>query len=131
MIPRIARQSCASTCFVLVAMTCCLPAIAERNAATLKKGERVEAKNGFDWQPGTVVDIRDTGWVTVRLDQVDVPGNIPKEFRERIRTRPFPPDDVRRIKTAKLAKTDAVFPVRKWSDKSGKFSINARFDGTN
>ncbi len=109
-------------------MVCCVPATAQRNAIGFKKGERVEAMDGFDWKPGTVVAVAQGGWIEVRLDKVELPDGAPEEVRERFRSRPFPPNDVRRIKAGKSSETETPYPVRKWSNKSGKFNIEARLD---
>jgi hypothetical protein len=117
-------------------------------AAAFKKGDKVEAQVGGDWKSGTVTEILGGGrMVKVHLDDADAPSGLPEAARERFATRPFPIDRVRAAK-ASAANTDTPAaeegpaatptkkapapatnenPVRKWSDRSGKFSVDARF----
>jgi WD40 repeat protein len=95
------------------------------NKSQFKKGDPVEFRDGFDWKPGTVESVEDfSGWVTVRPDLPPEVG----QFRGKLPTEKVPPSDVRASKVKAPKKSTAPStPLRKWSDKSGKFSIEARY----
>ena len=98
------------------------------NKSKFKKGDRVEFRDGFDWKPGTVESVDDfSGWVSVRPDLAPEVG----QFRGKPQTENVPPMNVR-ASQAKVPKKPAMpsMPLRKWSDKSGKFSIEARYQET-
>lgn len=139
----IGRRSLAGW-FALVATGWLSFAAAELVAVTYKPGDRVEAKNGSEWKAGTVVEVNErSGRLKVRLDDINLPEQVPEQFRERMSTRSFSADNVRpaRAKTAAKAamnivekvaeKTSEPAPSRKWSDRTGKFSVDARFDSLN
>ncbi len=113
---------------VAAAILFCTTAIAQRDKATFKKGDRVEVEDGFDWKPGTVIGTdRPSGWIEVRLDQADLPDSVPKHVRERHQTRRFPADNVERSRAAAVEKPAKEEPIRKWTDRTGKFSVNAHY----
>jgi hypothetical protein len=106
-------------------------ALAEQNNANFKVGDRVEVKQFDQWKPGKVVSVdKQSGWIDVRLDESDLPASFPKEMRERARTQKFVVSDLRRAaRPATKAAAAAANPIRKWTDRSNKFSIEARFEG--
>lgn len=121
----------AAVAFVVAAVGICAPADAQRSRSKskYKEGDRVEVKDGGDWKPATVVDVDNfSGWVEASID-------APKssaQFRGTPAPRNYPPSSVRAIRAAaKVEASTPNTPVRKWSDKSGKFNIDARYDSTN
>lgn len=120
----------AAMAFVVAAVGVCTPADAQRNKSKskFKEGDRVEVKDGFDWKPATVVSVDNfSGWVEASID-------APKssaQFRGKPSAENFPPGNVRAIRAAKAEPAAPDTPVRKWSDKTGKFTIDARYDSTN
>ena len=85
-------------------------------------------KDGFDWKPATVVSVDNfSGWVEARPDATRR-GAIPRPLggEKCFRRATCGPAGERK---AAPAAPDA--PVRKWSDKTGKFSVDARYQGTN
>ncbi len=121
----------AAVSMIVVAVCFCSAADAQRNKSKYKTGDRVEVKDGFDWKPATVVSVDSfSGWVEARPDLP--PGTA--QFRGPGKGRKFPPSSVR-AGSAVLGDTTAQStpdrPMRKWSDKTGKFSIDARYQETN
>jgi len=104
-----------------------------KDRSTFKKGDEVEVREGIDWVPGVVVGVNRLGWPEVRVDDPDFRDfmqNAPAEFRERAMTRRVPPDDIRPRQTPKKEKPVESAPLRTWTDRSGKFSVDARYTGT-
>jgi hypothetical protein len=91
------------------------------------RGQKVQVKFGAETYKGEVVRVMPNGWVMVKY--ADWAGNV--------RTQPYPPDLIQRVaKTSKAAKTGQASAgdrssrkssIRTWTDKSGKFTIRARF----
>lgn len=124
-------------------------------APDLKQGDRVEVKRLGRWVSATVLSVQPrTNWVKVRLDKVEFPiEEIPQQFREQMMTETFPPDDVRiaqqdqkapsRTGTAERpqhgrpgnadpprnSRSSKVEPARKWTDRTGRFNIDASYSG--
>ena len=108
---------------VLAAAICvCTSAAAERTTSKYKKGDRIEVRDGLDWKPATVVNVDSfSGWVDASIEKVN---------GGRSEKRSFPPSSVRASRAPKpRAVPDA--PLRKWSDRSGKFSVEAKYQGLN
>lgn len=118
---------------VIVGVAFILPSVdAQTSKTKFKKGDRVEVREGIDWRTGSVVSInKDTGWVEVRLDKVDASQGIPAEFRNRMSRRSVPPDFVRLSRTQRPETPSQPYPTRKWTDRTGKFSIDACYLSTN
>lgn len=115
----------------LTTLGLCVSVRAERTQSKFKPGDRVELQEGFDWVPGTVVGIdKDSGWVKVRLDQADLPKGIPANVRSHLQVRTIPAHNVRASRTAQASAPANEMPIRKWTDRSGKFSVDARYDST-
>ncbi len=124
-------------------------ALAEQQATSYQPGDRVEVHSLNRWLPGTVVGASDgMGWVDVRLDDDphvpqarDMPEGISDELRlqfqenrGRLLTRPYRSDDVRPAKTTptrtrRQAAAQPTGELRTWTDRSGRFSVEARFTG--
>ncbi len=105
--------------------------LAEPNKSSFKVGDRVEAKDFNQWKPGQVVAVdKQIGWIDVRLDESDLPASVPKEIRDRARTRKFDASDLRRVaKPVANSAAATASPLHKWTDRSNKFSNEARFEG--
>ena len=122
-------------------------ALAEQQATSYQPGDRVEVHSLNRWLPGTVVGASDgMGWVDVRLDDDphvpqarDMPEGVSDELRlqfqenrGRLLTRPYRSDDVRPAKTTptrtrRQAAAQPTGELRTWTDRSGRFSVEARF----
>lgn len=130
---RISKSGHASTCLVVSLFVWCASALAQSDSANFKTGDRVDAMDGFNWKKATVTKV-DGSSITVRFDQVNIPvearEHMPKEMLERIRTRTLLLREVRAPKAPLAEKQFASTPTRKWSDRTGKFSIDARYAGT-
>jgi WD40 repeat protein len=101
------------------------PAIAQRDKQTFQQGDKVEVKDPFHgWKEGTVVGTSQFGRIEVRVEDPDIPLRIPKFAREQMMTRSYDPDDVRPLAEGKHS------APRTWKDRSGKFSVEASFGGT-
>jgi hypothetical protein len=100
---------------------------AQRDAPKFKAGDQVEVQDGFEWKKATVVGIDpDTGWIEARLPDSALPRGIPANMRREFGTRPYPPSDVRAVKAP--AREATAHPSRTWTDKTGKFSVEAKFE---
>lgn len=122
------------TFFLFASMlACCAAASAQSNSTTFKAGDRVEVDVGLNWTTATVIEVKRAS-ITVRLDQIDVPSEarkgMPREILERLRTRTLPLISVRAARAAQTEKRFATEPVRKWTDRTGRFSIDAQYSGT-
>ena len=119
-------------CSLLLASFRTAAVLAEQNKTNFKVGDRVEVKQFDQWKPGKVVSIDKQfgGRLEVRLDESDLPANFPKDMREHARTKNVDPSEVRRAArpAPKVAAANAN-PLRKWTDRSNKFNIEARFEG--
>jgi WD40 repeat protein len=104
------------------AICICTSSAAERSTSKYKKGDRIEVRDGFDWKPAIVVSVDNfSGWVDASIEKVN---------GGRSEKRSFPPSNVRASRAPKPRPvTDA--PLRKWNDRSGKFSVEARYQGLN
>jgi WD40 repeat protein len=114
---------------LVVTIACfCTSADAQRNRSSkYKPGDRVEVRDGFDWKPATVVSVDNfSGWVDARPDVP--PGEA--QFRGQASVEKFPPSHVRASRAAATETAAPDRPLRKWSDKSGKFSVEARYQET-
>ena len=102
------------------------PVFGQRSSSSkYAKGDRVEVEEGAEWRPGTVVSTnRRTGWIEVRLDEDDMARRVPKSMRAEMLTSDFLPSNVR-----PLANAETVTVSRTWTDRSGKFKIEAQFGG--
>ncbi|HVT29541.1 MAG TPA: SHD1 domain-containing protein [Lacipirellulaceae bacterium] len=117
------RVTAAST--VVATICLCGSSDAQREKSKYNQGDRVEVRVGFDWKPATVESIdRLSGWIEARPDLP--PGAA--QFRGPASLQTFPPSSVRPIQNAAAASPDT--PLRKWSDKTGRFSIEARYLST-
>jgi hypothetical protein len=131
-----------ATWFMIGPMVLCSTVVAQRDSAEYKVGDKVEVENGSEWMSGTVVKLVGRGGrIEVRVDDPDFPKSMPADIRERFSTRPYPPDRVRPAKASAAKKgaakakaqkpadtpTTSEKPIRKWSDRTGKFSVDARF----
>lgn len=94
-------------------------------------GDQVEVKRGREWSRGEIVGIReDWGRVIVRLEEDShLPGEMPDDIRVRFLTRPYRIEDVRAITDRKRTLKSNASRLRTWTDRTGKFSVEARFDG--
>ncbi len=115
-------------------------AVAKDNAS-LKRGDRVEVKSLGQWVQGTVLGEPDSGWVEVRLDVLGMPSpaSMPgvdtlsaeqrlrlEEAQEMMRVRRFAVDEVR-VLNAAATDPAPTGSWRTWTDRSGRFSVEARF----
>ncbi len=104
------------------------PILAEDGKARFKAGDRVEVEQFGEWQPGVVVGIDEKfGLVEVRLD--DTKGrykDMPDDVRDRFLTTRARAGNVRLAKKA-AAQPKEPQKERTWKDRSGKFSIPAKF----
>jgi hypothetical protein len=115
-----------SICLAVISI--CDRTIAQRASLPFKPGDSVEVKEGFEWKKATVVRVnRSTGWVEARLEEKDLPRGIPESMRKQLSTSSFPPDQVRMAQAPISAKATQVHSLRTWTDRSGKFSVQARF----
>src|SRR3954468_21753860 len=122
MLDRTIQRKTAGMMLAAAAICVCTSAAAERNTSKYKKGDRIEVRDGFDWKPAIVVSVDSfSGWVDASIEKVN---------GGRSEKRSFPASNVRASRTSKPRPvTDA--PLRKWSDRSGKFSVEARYQGLN
>lgn len=124
----------ASVAFFVLGLVAIGPAfcLADDGDAKYKQGDRVEVESFGEWQSGVVVGIDDRfDRIEVRLDDdKDLPKNIPARAREAFLTRKVRPEDLRRLKDAAPAKPLPPQKERTWKDRSGKFSITAKFKET-
>jgi len=128
----------------LIATLCWSAAFAVGDAKPFNVGDRVEAKDGFEWKLGTVtaIDVQ-SGLITVRIDteylepsarvaqevEERFERQVPLAMREAVRSRSLTPDQVRPTAAARAEKRYALLPSRTWTDLSGKFKIDARYGG--
>jgi WD40 repeat protein len=120
------------------------PAAAQRDDASYRPGDRVEVNAGGGWKPGTVVEAPgDSRWVEVRLDVSDIPplSSMPgmegrlseearlrmEEARELMRASRYPVEYVRALESAPTTDPTPTGAWRTWTDRSGQFSVDARF----
>ncbi len=110
---------------VVVTVCLCGSSEAQREKSKYKPGDHVEVRVGFDWKPATVESVDSfSGWIEARPDLP--PGAA--QFRGPASMQKFPPTNVRASRTAAAATPDT--PLRKWADKTGRFSIEARYLST-
>src|SRR6476661_4270985 len=103
--------------FSAMGLVICVCTNALAKAPKFKPGDKVEVQVGFDWKPAVVVSVDNfSGWVEARVDNGPGRSNRGKDS--------FPPSYVRASKQPK-PRPVADAPVRKWTDRSGKFSIDA------
>lgn len=113
--------------FVIFATAVATPAgFGQRSSSKskLSKGDRVEVLDDTNWRPGTVLSVDSRmGMIEVRMDEDedDSLSNFPQRIREMRLTRRFQANKVR-------AGTP-VGDTRTWTDRSGKFKIEAQFGG--
>jgi hypothetical protein len=121
-----------STLARLITVTCTLLAVSAGRlvfAQTPKysKGDRVEVNDVFDgWKKGTVVSTNPRmGRVEVQIDESEDEDaqDFPESMRARMLTRSYRVNQLRPLAEAKAARP------RKWTDRTGKFSVTARFGG--
>ncbi len=116
-------------------------------------GDRVEVKRGLEWARGTVTAFDGSrNRYTVRLDDDGSHANLTPEQREKRLTRNYFPSEMREVRGADTPPPvadapspstppamqgstvtippDAVGP-RTWSDKSGRFKVEATYRGMN
>jgi hypothetical protein len=118
-----AKSRLAIVSILAVGVCLCDSAFAQRNKSKFKKGDRVEVRSGLQWQPATVVGVDNfSGWVEARMDTTARTGSRGTEE--------FPPSNVRTSRQPK-PRPVAEAPLRKWTDRSGKFSVEARYEGMN
>lgn len=113
--------------FCVVAVAVCTPA-GFGQTSKFKKGDRVEVDHVGTWREGTVVGVqRGTGWIQVRMDEDDFTRRLPKRSREFHLTHDFTPSDVRLLESGGNTKPPAA--IRTWTDRTGKFKVDAQFGG--
>jgi WD40 repeat protein len=140
--------------FLVAALAaCCVGDTAQCAEATFKKGDRVEVESAGERISGTVVSIdSQSGLVEILLDrsEVPIPDDLPAGIRDQILTRVFHADRVRAIADASAAPKSrttkqgssapaaatppaatSAQPTRTWTDRTGKFSVTARFQKLN
>jgi hypothetical protein len=125
---------------VVVAIACCAvsPAMAQRSAG-YRLGDRVEVNHMGGWKKAVVVEAAKPGdWVEVKLeDDGDLPSIVPKEAREHFLRQSMPPDRVRSSRSRSIRgergaeNGKSTTASRTGSDRTGKFSVEARFDRLN
>jgi hypothetical protein len=100
-------------------------------SANFKPGDRVEAKKMGDWKPGVVLGIdKNFGSIEIQFDDDNsLPTRMPPEVRKRFLKKSVDPQDVRPLANAAPEKPAAAMPTRTWKDRTGKFNIEARFQG--
>ncbi len=114
------RVTAVSTVVVMVCL--CGSSEAQREKSKYKKGDRVEVRVGLDWKPATIESVDGfSGWIKARPDLP--PGAA--QFRGPASLQEFPPSSVRASRTVATAAPDT--PLRKWTDKTGRFSIEAHY----
>ena len=124
MYPRAIQWRIAVVSLVVGTICFCSTANAQRSKSKFKQGDRVEVRDGFDWKPATVISVDDfSGWVEARIEKTA--GSASRSGK-----RSFPPSSVRASREPK-PRPVADTPIRKWSDRSGKFSIDAKYQGMN
>lgn len=119
-------------------------------------GDRVEVKRGLEWARGTVIEFDATrNRYSVRLDDDGSLDSLTPEQREKRLTRNYFPSDMRAVRGADNPPQDVsppatsspspapsgeggrgafpkeMFESRTWSDKSGRFKVEATYGGMN
>jgi WD40 repeat protein len=111
----------------LTAILLCSAVLAQRAASSFKPGDEVEVKEGLNWRKGKVTGVnRSSGWVEVQLEDSG-DRSARSKFATGLRNRPYPPDWVRRP-AASVEKSERTYASRTWTDRTGKFTVEARFD---
>ncbi|MBX3414772.1 MAG: hypothetical protein KF708_18940 [Pirellulales bacterium] len=94
-----------------------LPRLAEAiDTSKLKKGDKVEVNIFDEWQPGTVIEVIQNGWVWVRTDEIDRHLYTPKNIRLLGDAGdPFATEEEKSDKQV----------LRLWTDSTGKHKVEA------
>ena len=107
--------------------------IAGEEVAPLRPGDRVEVHHAGELSKGTIVRIESgSNWVEVRLDEDgQLPAEVPQIAREQFLMQSFPMSQVKRLLGAREGNAQPPNSPRTWSDRSGKFRVEANLDGMN